>query len=172
MSLPKSASFLCLAALSAVSFAQCPHAGNGVGSIPYPPGGPYEGVSFRVWAPHASAVSVKDPTSGRSAALVQQGSSGYWCLDVPRVSVNQKYDYVITTPGFGTVTRRDPNARMVTSGHNGHSITYDPTVYEWHDQNFTPPSLNKLVIYEIDTGQFNAGPSGWGTFQSSIGRLG
>jgi 1,4-alpha-glucan branching enzyme len=172
MSLPKSASFLCLAALSAVSFAQCSHAGNRVGSIPYPPGGPYEGVSFRVWAPHASAVSVKDPTSGRSAALVQQGSSGYWCLDVPGVSVNQKYDYVITTPGFGTVTRRDPNARMVTSGHNGHSITYDPTTYSWHDQNFTPPPLNKLVIYEMDTGQFNAGPSGWGTFQSSIGRLG
>ena len=163
--------FIFLIVLSAVGFAQCPHAGNGVGSIPYPPGGPYQGVSFRVWAPHASAVSVKDPTSGRAAALVSQGSTGYWCLDVPGVGVNQKYDYVITTPGFGTVTRRDPNARMVTSGHNGHSITYDPTVYVWHDQNFTPPLLNKLVIYEMDTGQFNAGPSGWGTFQSSIGKL-
>ncbi|HTS05354.1 MAG TPA: alpha-amylase family glycosyl hydrolase [Candidatus Eisenbacteria bacterium] len=158
--------------LSAVSIAQCPHAGNGVGSIPYPSGGPYHGVSFRVWAPHASAVSVKDPTSGRSAALVSQGSSGYWCLDVPGLGVNQKYDYVITTPGFGTVTRRDPNARMVTSGHNGHSITYDPTAYRWRDQNFTPPALNKLVIYEMDTGQFNAGQSGWGTFQSSIEKLG
>lgn len=91
---------------------------------------------------------------------------------MPGVGVNQRYDYVITTPGFGTVTRRDPNARMVTSGHNGHSITYDPTVYVWHDQNFTPPPLNKLVIYEMDTGQFNAGPSGWGTFQSSISKLG
>src|SRR4029077_7756440 len=35
-----------------------------------------------------------------------------------------------------------------------------------------PPTLNKLVIYEMDTGQFNAGPSGWGTFQSSISKLG
>jgi 1,4-alpha-glucan branching enzyme len=163
---------LLLTVLAAAGFAQCPHAGNLVGSIPYPPGGPYEGVSFRVWAPHASAVSVKDPTSGRSAALSSQGSSGYWCLDVPGADVNQKYDYMITTPGFGTVTRRDPNARMVTSGHNGHSITYDPTTYVWHDQNFTPPPLNKLVIYEMDTGQFNAGPSGWGTFQSSISKLG
>ncbi len=162
---------LLISALSPISLAQCPHAGNGVGSIPYPPGGPYQGVSFRVWTPHASAVSVKDPASGRSVALVAQGSTGYWCLDVPGVGVNQRYDYVITTPGFGTVTRRDPNARLVTNARNGHSITYDPTAYLWHDQNFTPPPLNKLVIYEMDTGQFNAGPAGWGTFQSSISKL-
>ena len=105
---------LFIAPFSAISLAQCPHAGNGVGSIPYPPGGPYQGVSFRVWAPHASAVSVKDPASGRSVALVQQGSTGYWCLDVPGVGINQRYDYVITTPGFGTVTRRDPNARVLS----------------------------------------------------------
>lgn len=161
-----------MSVLSPISLAQCPHAGNGVGSIPYPPRGPYQVVSFRVWAPHASAVSVKDSASAHSVALVAQGSTGYWCLDVPGVSVNQRYDYVIATPGFGTVTRRDPNARMVANARNGHSITYDPTVYVWHDQNFTPPPLNKLVIYEMDTGQFNAGPSGWGTFQSSISKLG
>ena len=49
--------------LAAAGFAQCPHAGNNVGSIPYPPGGPYQGVSFRVWAPHATSVEVKDSAS-------------------------------------------------------------------------------------------------------------
>ena len=87
-----------MSALSPISLAQCPYAGNGVGSIPYPPGGPYQRVSFRVWVPHASAVSVKDPASARSVALVAQGSTGYWCLDVPGVSVHQRYDYVTTTP--------------------------------------------------------------------------
>ena len=140
--------------------------------LPYPPGGPYEGVSFRVWAPHATSVLVKDPSSGRSEALVQQSATGFWCLDIAGVGVNQRYDYVITTPGFGTVTRRDPNARLVTSAHNGHAITYDPAAYVWHDQNFNPAPLNKLAIYELDTGQFYAGPSGWGTFQSSISKLG
>lgn len=159
------------ALLPAGSHAQCPQAGNGVGSIPYPPGGPYQGVSFRVWAPHASAVSVTNPTSGRSVALVEQGTTGYWCLDVPGIGVGVKYDYVIATPGFGTVTRRDPNGRMVTRAYNGDSITYDPAAYVWHDQGFKAPALNKLVIYEMDTGQFNAGPSGWGTFQSSISKL-
>lgn len=124
-----------------------------------------------MWAPHASVVRVKDPASGRSEPLVAQGTTGYWCKDIPGVTVNQDYDYVITTPGFGTVTRRDPNARVVTSV-SGHAITYDPTAYVWQDQNFTPPPLNQLVIYEMDIGQFNAGPAGWGTFQSAIAELG
>jgi len=160
-----------LFAFCPIAFAQCPHAGNDVGSIPYPPGGPYQGVSFRVWAPHATAVTVKDPISGRSESLVEQSTAGYWCKDIPGISVNQGYDYVITTPNFGTVTRRDPNARVVTSANNGHAITYDPAAYVWQDQNFTPPPFNELVIYEVDVGQFNAGPSGWGTFQAAIAKL-
>jgi 1,4-alpha-glucan branching enzyme len=151
--------------------AQCPHAGNNVGSIPYPPGGPYQGVSFRVWAPHASAVSVESPEVNRSVALVAEGSSGYWCKDVPGATVNLEYEYVMTTPGFGTVTRRDPNARMVTHAKNGYAITYDPAAYQWQDQNFIPPALNQLVIYEMDTGTFNATNSSPGTFQSSIAKL-
>jgi 1,4-alpha-glucan branching enzyme len=153
-------------------YGQCPHAGNGVGSIPYPPGGPYQGVSFRIWAPHATSVLVKGPASGESAPLVQQGATGYWCLDVPGIGVNLSYQYEITTLDFGTVTRRDPNARVVTKAYDGYAITYDPAAYVWHDQGFKPPPLNQLVIYTMDTGQFNAGPSGWGTFQSSISQLG
>lgn len=104
-------------------------------------------------------------------ALVAEGSSGYWCKDVPGATVNLEYEYVITTPGFGTVTRRDPNARLVTHAKNGYAITYDPAAYHWQDQNFTPPALNQLVIYELDTGTFNATSSSPGTFQSSIAKL-
>ncbi len=160
---------LILAVFRIAAFAQC-HAGNEAGNVPYPPGGPYQGVSFRVWAPHASSVSVKDPFSNRSAALIAQGSSGYWCVDVPGIGVNQPYDYVIATPGFGSITRRDPNARAVTHA-KGHALTYDPTTYVWHDQNFQLPSLNKLAIYEMHTGTFNATSSQWGTFQSSMAKL-
>ncbi|HTZ97917.1 MAG TPA: alpha-amylase family glycosyl hydrolase [Terriglobales bacterium] len=162
---------LALANFCPLLAAQCPHAGSNVGSIPYPPGGPYQGVSFRVWAPHATAVSVKSPQTGQSAPLAAQGSTGYWCRDIPGVTVNESYNYIITTPGFGTVTRRDPNARLVTHAKNGSAITYDPAAYRWQDQNFTPPPLNKLVIYEMDTGTFNATSSSPGTFQSSIAKL-
>lgn len=163
--------FAFLFEFASISLAQCPHAGNNAGSIPYPPGGPYQGVSFRVWAPHAAAVSVKDSVSGRSEPLVEQGATGYWCKDVLGIGVNRGYDYVITTTNFGTVIRRDPKARVVTAAHNGHAITYDPTAYVWQVHSFTHPPLNQLVIYEMDIGQFNPGPSGWGTFQSAIAKL-
>jgi len=156
--------------LATLGFAQCPHAGNNVGSIPYPPGGPYQGVSFRVWAPHATSVEVKDSASGRTIALTAQGSTGYWCKDIPAAGVNLAYDYVITSSA-GPVTRRDPNARVVTS-ETGHAITYDPAAYVWQSKPFTPVPLNKLAIYVIDVGQFAPGPSGWGTFQSAIAQLG
>ena len=90
-----------------------------MGSIPYPAGGPYQGVAFRVWAPNASSVGVIGPVANESVPLVEQGGTGYWCKDVPGVSVNELYDYVITSPGFGTVTRRDPNARVVSAAHDG-----------------------------------------------------
>ena len=167
----RTASFtLTLLGVASLGLAQCPHAGSGVGSIPYPPGGPYEGVSFRVWAPHATAVQVQASASGESVPLVEQGSTGYWCKDISGVGVNLAYDYVITSSA-GTVTRRDPNARVVTS-ETGHAVTYDPAAYVWQSNPFTPPALNKLVIYEVDIGQFNAGPSGWGTFQAAIAQLG
>ncbi len=156
--------------LPSSSFAQC-HAGNVAGSVPYPPGGPYQGVSFRVWAPHASSVSVKSPVTNQSVPLLSQGTSGFWCVDVPGIGVNQYYDYVVTTPGFGSLTRVDPNARAVTHARNGHAITYDPTIYVWHDSNFQPAPLNRLAIYEMHTGTFNATSSQWGTFQSSIAKL-
>lgn len=124
-----------------------------------------------MWAPHASTVSVNGPRLNRSTPLIEQGNTGYWCKDVPGATVNESYDYVITTPGFGTVTRRDPNARLVTHAYNGDAITYDPTAYQWHDQNFTAAPLNQLTIYEMDTGTFNATSSSPGTFQSSIAEL-
>lgn len=124
-----------------------------------------------MWAPHASAVSVNSPALNRSTPLVEQGNSGYWCKDVSGATVNETYDYVITTPGFGTVTRRDPNARLVTRAYNGDAITYDPAAYRWHDQNFAAAPLNQLTIYEMDTGTFNATNSSPGTFLSSIAEL-
>jgi len=151
--------------------AQCPHAGKNVGSIPYPPGGPYQGVSFRVWAPNADAAAVAGDFNGWSATqLIQEGNTGFWCKDVPGATVGQQYDYLIHSQQFGTVIRRDPNSRTVTAAHGGKSIIYDPAAYSWQN-NFSRPPLNKLVIYEMYVGTFNVNGSSPGTFQSAIERL-
>ena len=154
------------------SAAQCPQAGNNIGSLPYPSGGPYLGVSFRVWAPYADSVNVEgdfNEWSATATPLAKEGN-GFWCKDVAGATVNQKYDYVISSAKFGKVTRRDPNSRIVSSAW-GNSITYDPTVYVWHDQGFVAPPLNQLVIYEMDIGTFNATATSPGTFLSAINQL-
>jgi len=159
---------------SAMSFAQCSHAGKNIGSTPYPLGGPYQGTSFRVWAPNASAVHVAGDFNGWSQTanpLTNERNQGFWCADVAGATVGQQYLYVIDSPGFGAVTRRDPNSRTVTNVNSGNSIIYDPTIFSWHDQNFVRPPLNKLAIYEMDIVAFNATPQSSGTFQSAIAQL-
>ncbi len=89
-------------------------------------------------------------------------------------SVGQTYRYVMSSPGFPTVTRRDPYSRVVTEAdyNLGNSIIYDTSAYQWASPPFTAPPLTKLMIYEMEIGTF-AGVKGGtsGTFQSAIGQL-
>ncbi len=148
-----------------------------IGSTPYPSGGPYAGVAFLVWAPHAVAVNVSGDFNHWSPSanpLTAQGSTGFWCADVPGATVAQRYKYVIHTADHAAVVRRDPGARLVTSAdlHDGASIVYDPTAYVWHDRSFAAPSQNTLAIYELYIGTFNSVGDKPGTFWSALQRLG
>ncbi len=162
-----------LAAIDDPVGAQCAHAGKNIGSMPYPSGGPYLGVAFRVWAPHATSVNVEGDFNGWSRTanpLVAEGGTGFWCADVTGATVNQQYDYVLGIQKQGSVIRRDPNARLVTAGNlkTGNSITYDPTTYVWHDRDFAAVPLNKLIVYELYIETFNTTPAKPGTFRSAI----
>ena len=144
----------------------------GLGSIPYP-----GGVSFAVWAPNAASVFVEGDFNNWSETanpLVPDGN-GNWSANVAGAVVGQTYRYVIASPDFGTVTRRDPYSRVVTEANytQGNSIVYDTSAYQWISPPFTAPPLAKLMIYEMEIGTF-AGVKGGtsGTFQSAIGRLG
>ena len=110
----------------------------GMGSIPFP-----GGVAFRVWAPHATTVTVEGDFNNWSTAanpLVSEGDCN-WSNDVDGAVAGQSYRYVISSPGFATVTRRDPNCREVTEAdyNNGNSIIYDTTAYQWQSPPFTAP---------------------------------
>lgn len=144
----------------------------GMGSIPYP-----GGVTFRVWAPDAATVTVEGDFNGWSATAspLAPDGNGNWSNDVAGAAVGQAYRYVVSSPGFPTVTRRDPYSRVETSADYtaGNSIIYDPSAYAWHSAPFTAPPLKALMIYEMHIGTY-AGVSGTasGTFQSAIGHLG
>ncbi|MBC7853305.1 MAG: alpha amylase C-terminal domain-containing protein, partial [Pirellulaceae bacterium] len=101
----------------------------GMGAIPYA-----GGVTFRVWAPNASAVKVAGTFNGFSAVanpLFSEGGSGNWSVDVPGAIDGQQYKFVVTN-GASTVWKKDPRGREVVNSSSNSIIradTFDWSVY-------------------------------------------
>ncbi len=100
----------------------------GMGAVPYS-----GGVTFRVWAPNASAVAVGgdfNAWSGTTLPLVSEGN-GNWSRDVVGAVEGQQYKFVITN-GAATLWKNDPRAREMTNS-TGNSVirgdTFDWSVY-------------------------------------------
>jgi 1,4-alpha-glucan branching enzyme len=135
----------------AFSNAAVPSPHGGMGAVLHA-----EGTTFRVWAPHAAAVSVKGSFNGESAdatPLARDGDSGYWSADVPGVKAGDTYRFVIRTEDGRTLERRDPYARDLTNSV-GVCIVTDPA-FDWGDDGFRMPPWDELVIYELHVGTFN-----------------
>ncbi len=141
----------------------------GMGAIPYP-----GGTTFRVWAPHATAVFVTgtfDDWAADRAALHPDGdgSSGTWSADIPGVGAGAEYRFTIRT-GKGDLSKMDPYARHVTSSV-GNGIVYDPADFDWGDDDFRTPPWDDLVVYEMHIGTFAATDDRGGTFDAARRRL-
>jgi 1,4-alpha-glucan branching enzyme len=123
----------------------------GWGSTPYHSGG-QTGVTFRVWAPNATSVTVPGEFNFWSTTanpLFSEGASGVWSVDVPGALPGQEYKYFIN----GSIWKRDPrNRKEVSSG--GNSIIYDPTAFNWTGDNPVAMPLEDLAIYEMHVGTF------------------
>ena len=137
----------------------------GMGAIPYD-----GGVTFRVWAPNAEAVSVAgsfNEWSATASPLSSEGD-GYWSADVAGARAGDEYKFIITNvePRW----RMDPYARRVTRS-NGNSVVYNPG-FDWGTAEYRTPEPNELVIYELHTGTFNDSPEGEpGNFDGIINKL-
>lgn len=138
---------------------------EGMGAVPF--GG---GVAFRVWAPHADAVSVIGDFNGwdASAAPMESEGNGYWYAEVGGATTGQEYKYELSAGGQ-TFQRIDPYARRVTNSV-GNGIVYDHGSYDWGDDSQQLPPVSELVIYELHVGSFNA-MQGRGSFASVADRL-
>lgn len=147
-------------AVAATAQAQSTHAGWG--STPYHDVSG-TGVTFRVWAPNATAVTTPGAfnswsTSATPLAEEQSNSlpTGVWSADVPTASPGQQYKYYITYNGSSNY-KHDPRARWVVNaggGSGNNDIIYDPTAFNWNGDNFTNPPLKDLFIYELHMGTF------------------
>ena len=85
-----------------------------------------EGVTFRVWAPHAEKVCVTGTFNdwSKTSAPLAKEENGYWSTDVSEAKTGDEYKYLIHGPR-GLLSRIDPYARKVTSSI-GNGVIYDP----------------------------------------------
>ena len=128
------------------------------------------GVSFRVWAPHAERVAVAGDFNdwSKTANVLASEGNGYWSADVPGAQPGQEYRYLVINGD--ELWRMDPYARAVTNSV-GNSIIFDPS-FDWSDGDFKMPHWHELVIYEMHVGTFNVEEPGKpGTFDSAIAKL-
>jgi 1,4-alpha-glucan branching enzyme len=118
------------------------------------------GVGFRVWAPHAQAVAVIGDFNGwdDEVSPLSAESGGYWYGFVSGAVAGQKYKFLLRN-GEQLFERVDPYAAQVTSSV-GNGVIYNHAAFDWDGDDFTAPSLNELVIYELHAGTFAAAADG------------
>lgn len=147
-------------------FAQTVSSRPGLGSVPYADASG-TGVTFRVWAPHATSVAVRGDFNGwGTTELVQEASGGLWSRDISAAHSGQQYQYYINN----SIWRRDPRARRVTNS-NGNSVIYDTEAFDWGGVAIPMPARNDAVLYQMHPGTFNAEDWVPSTFDENIERL-
>ncbi|MEZ4596239.1 MAG: hypothetical protein R3C32_04950 [Chloroflexota bacterium] len=132
-----------------------PSARPGMGAVPHP-----GGVTFRVWAPNATAVAVHgtfdDWAADGEPLAAEEG--GTWSADVPGAGDGDEYRFIVRN-GDQTLSWIDPRARRLTSSV-GNAIVYDATTFDWGANHFDTPHWDDLVIYELHVGTFSEGMQG------------
>ena len=129
------------------------------------------GATFKVWAPHADAVTVTGDFDGWGTThLLAKSAGDIWSGEVAGAKAGQRYRYLVSQGGQ-LLTRSDPRARALDDA-NGKSVLVDPDAYAWKSAPFAAPDFDHQIIYELHLGTFNvrAGEP-HGTYQSAIDRL-
>ena len=124
------------------------------------------GVSFAVWAPNATGVSVVGDFNrwdGRKNQMSPVGSSGIWETFVPDLTEGTLYKYEIKTGGGGLLLKADPYAFYSEVRPKTASIVWDINRYVWQDDDWMKNRKEKqhlaapLNIYEIHLGSWMRG---------------
>ncbi|HET7618497.1 MAG TPA: malto-oligosyltrehalose trehalohydrolase, partial [Vicinamibacterales bacterium] len=117
-----------------------------------------DGVRFRVWAPEIAAVDlvVESGAGTGTHRLTREGNDtdGFHTLMLAGVADGDRYRYRLDGgPGLP-----DPASRYQPEGVHGPSQVVDPSRFRWLDEEWCPPTLHDLIIYEVHVGTFS--PSG------------
>ena len=121
------------------------------------------GVVFRVWAPHATAISVVgDFNSWKPGSHPMRKVDGdsVWELFIPGVKEYDVYKYCVTTRGGDLIYKADPYAFHTETRPSNGSKVYDITGFAWHDDAWQTAQKKADVIngpmniYEMHAGSW------------------
>ncbi len=111
------------------------------------------GVSFRVWAPHATSVSLAGTFNSWSSSADRlapdDATSNYWSIFRSSTPVGALYKFVVN----GTLWKADPWTRAVAYPDGNAVVT--TADYAW--TSFVRPHESETVLYELHVGTFNGG---------------
>jgi 1,4-alpha-glucan branching enzyme len=127
------------------------------------------GVVFRVWAPNATAASVRGEVAAMDVPMsAAANAKGVFEAHVAGAHPGQAYSFVLETPD-GELVRKDPYCRELTQTG---CVVVDPTAYAWKTGGFKQAPRNRAVVYEMHIGSF-AVPAGsdHGTYASTRAAL-
>jgi 1,4-alpha-glucan branching enzyme len=114
------------------------------------------GVTFRLWAPEAVAVSVRGTFNQWTDDALVRAADGTWSAFVPGVTSADQYKFFVTGTGSAGY-KRDPYARSLTripAFPNCNCEIVAPKSFPWHDAGFEPPRFNSIVLYQLHVGAY------------------
>jgi len=135
------------------------------------------GVSFAVWAPNASQVSVVGDFNGwdgGSHPMRSLGSSGVWALFVPGLGAGALYKFQIRDRSGHTQLKTDPYGQFFEPAPGNAAIVCDTRSHQWGDAEWmqarresavncasgASPALDRPIsIYEVHLGSWRRDPS-------------
>lgn len=120
------------------------------------------GVRFRLWAPDASAVSLKLYEPNQVVPMVGL-LRGWYEVEVDGVGHGTRYRFVLHD---GTEVP-DPASRYQPDDVHGPSEIVDPRAYDWHDAGWRGRPWEEAIFYELHVGSFTKE----GTFRAAIEKL-
>ena len=132
------------------------------------------GVSFAVWAPNATRVSVVGSFNnwdGRRHMMRPRGSSGIWEIFIPNLTEWDIYKYELTDKsGRLLPLKADPFAFVQEVRPKAGSLVYDINNYTWHDEEWLKTRKEKndrgapISIYEVHLGSWKRKDGRWLTY--------
>ncbi len=130
------------------------------------------GYQFRVWAPHAAAVSIMGDFNGWSetACPMKSVDGGLWELFLPELGQYTTYKYAVHTKDGRVLAKSDPFAFHAETRPGNASKLYDMSGYPWGDSSWlkwrreNPIYEKPLNIYEVHLGSWRR--TGEGEFLS------